>query len=206
MHPISVLGGYIPGEGRMSSTEIWKRRDGWREGLKMEPGRDGHCSLVLGKEGFIVTGGWMTENMVQLYNITSKTWKNLTQIPSEAERAYHGCARLNKTHIIIAGGKGTFDNGHLRSSWIFDIKKGIWSQAGDMNQKRDETALINIGGAVVAVGGYDENDYWINIEKFNPTTNSWNVLETKMKAKRQTHALANVPHMWFDYFYGGCQL
>ena len=201
-----VTGGYIPEEGRMTSTEVWRKRNGWKEGVEIQPGRDGHCSVAFGKVGFIVSGGWMAESLVQLYNISSKTWTNLTSLPREAERAYHGCAMLNKTHMMIAGGKGTFEQGHLNSSWILNIPLGIWSRTRDMNFKRDETALTNIGGEVIVVGGFDEDEYWLKIEKFNTADNSWEVLETEIKVKRQTHAVANVPHTWFDYFYDGCQI
>ena len=127
-------------------------------------------------------------------------------MPKEAERAYHGCAMINSTHMIVAGGKGPFENGHLRSSWIFNVPLGLWSQAGDMNFNRDETALTNIAGEVVAVGGYDEKDYWLNLEKFHSSNNSWEVLETKVKVKRQAHTVTNVPHTWFDYFLDGCEI
>ena len=201
-----VTGGYIPEEGRMSSTEVWRKRNGWKEGTEINPGRDGHCSVSLGRAGFIVSGGWMAESLVQMYDLRSKTWTNLSSMPGEAERAYHGCAMLNQTHMIIAGGKGTADKRHLSSSWIFDIPLGLWSRAGDMNFKRDEAALTNIGGGVIAVGGYDDEEYWLKIEQFDPALNTWEVLETEMKVKRQTHAVANVPSAWFDYFYDGCRI
>ena len=201
-----VTGGYIPEEGRMTSTEVWRKRNGWKEGVEIQPGRDGHCSVAFGKVGFIVSGGWMAESLVQLYNISSKTWTNLTSLPREAERAYHGCTMVNKTHMMIAGGKGTFEQGHLNSSWILNIPLGIWSRTRDMNFKRDETALTNIGGEVIVVGGFDEDEYWLKIEKFHTADNSWEVLENEMKVKRQAHAVANVPHTWFDYFYDGCQI
>jgi hypothetical protein len=119
------------------------------------------------KVKFIVSGGWMAESLVQMYNVSSKTWTNLTSLPVEAERAYHGCAMINQTRIVNAGGKG-----NLKTSWV----------------ERDETALTNSGGEVIVVGGFDVD------EKFNTGDNSWEVLENEMKVKRQTHAVANVPH------------
>ena len=199
-----VTGGYIPEEGRMSSTEVWRKRNGWKDGISIEPGRDGHCSASLGKDGFIVSGGWMAESLVQMYNVNNKTWSNLTSLPRKAERAYHGCAMINQTHMIVAGGKGTYDKVHLNSSWIFNIPLGQWTQTGHLNFKRDETALTNIAGEVVVVGGYDENGYALNLEKFDPLRNTWELLETKMRVKRQAHAVTNVPHTWFDYFNDGC--
>lgn len=199
-----VTGGYIPGEGRMSSTEVWRKRNGWREGIEIQPGRDGHCSVPNGKDGFIVSGGWMAESLVQMYNINNKTWSNLTSLPREAERAYHGCSMINQTHMIVAGGKESLKKGHSKSSWILNISLGVWSQTGDMNFKRHETSLTNIAGDVIAVGGFDEKDYWLQLEKFDNLSNQWKILETKLKVKRQAHAVANVPHTWFNYFNGGC--
>ena len=33
----------------------------------------------------------------------------------------------------------------------------------------------------------------------------WRMLETRVKVKRQGHAVTNVPAEWFDYFHGGCK-
>ena len=43
--------------------EVWTRRGGWKAGrVELQPGRDGHCSVGLGRQGFLVTGGWQVES------------------------------------------------------------------------------------------------------------------------------------------------
>ena len=90
-------------------------------------------------------------------------------MPEGAGRAYHGCALLNQTHLIIAGGKG--QNTNLRSSWVLDMVTRVWSQAGDLTVRRDETVLSNVGGRVVAIAGYDNKEYWQQLEEFQPSLN-----------------------------------
>ena len=38
----------------------------------MFSGRDGHCTVSLGREGLIMTGGWRAETLVQHYNLSSQ--------------------------------------------------------------------------------------------------------------------------------------
>ena len=99
-----------------------------------------------------------------------RDWPSL---PAGAGRAYHGCALINKTHLIIAGGKDTSGSGstHLRSSWVLDMVRRVWSQASDLQVRRDETVLTNVGGRVVAIAGYDNKEYWQQLEEFQPTLN-----------------------------------
>ena len=94
-------------------------------------------------------------------------------MPEGAGRAYHGCALINKTHLIIAGGKDTRQTGsnHLRSSWVLDMVTGVWSRTGDLQVRRDETVLTNVGGRLVAIGGYDNKEYWQQLEEFQPQLN-----------------------------------
>ena len=80
-----------------------QHRDFEEEKWKRDAAR--HCSVALGKDGFIVSGCWLAESLVEMYNISNKTWTNLTCMPREAERAYHGCTMnmINRTHKIVAG-------------------------------------------------------------------------------------------------------
>ena len=47
----------------------------------------------------------------------------------------------------------------------------VWSQASDLQVRRDETVLTNVGGRVVAIAGYDKNEYWQQLEEFQPSLN-----------------------------------
>ena len=80
---------------------------------------------------------------------------------------------LQKTHLIIAGGKDTRLTGssHLRSSWVLDMVSGVWSQTSHLQVRRDETVLTNVGGRVVAIAGYEDKEYWQQLEEFQPQLN-----------------------------------
>ena len=80
---------------------------------------------------------------------------------------------LQKTHLIIAGGKDTRLTGssHLRSSWVLDMVSGVWSQTSHLQVRRDETVLTNVGGRVVAIAGYEDKEYWQQLEEFLPQLN-----------------------------------
>ena len=48
---------------------------------------------------------------------------------------------------------------------------GVWSQTSHLQVRRDETVLTNVGGRVVAIAGYEDKEYWQQLEEFLPTLN-----------------------------------
>ena len=63
-----------------------------------------------------------SEHTVQLYNMSGRasnswTWHNLTSLPAGAGRAYHGCALLSPSLLVVAGGRDTATSQHLKSAW-----------------------------------------------------------------------------------------
>ena len=48
---------------------------------------------------------------------------------------------------------------------------GVWSQTSHLQVRRDETVLTNVGGRVVAIAGYEDKEYWQQLEEFLPQIN-----------------------------------
>ena len=48
---------------------------------------------------------------------------------------------------------------------------GVWSQTSHLQVRRDETVLTNVGGRVVAIAGYEDKEYWQQLEEFQPQLN-----------------------------------
>ena len=71
----------------------------------------------------------------------SQTVEDWGRLPEAAGRAYHGCALVNNTHLLVAGGQDTRrdHSQHLRSSWVLSLATGVWTQTGSLNLKRDQT-------------------------------------------------------------------
>ena len=67
----------------------------------------------------------------------SQTVEDWGRLPEAAGRAYHGCALVNNTHLLVAGGQDTRKNHsqHLRSSWVLSLATGVWTQTGSLNLK-----------------------------------------------------------------------
>ena len=47
----------------------------------------------------------------------------------------------------------------------------VWSQTSHLQVRRDETVLTNVGGRVVAIAGYEDKEYWQQLEEFLPQLN-----------------------------------
>ena len=72
-----------------------------------------------------------------------------------------------------------------------------WSPLGEMMVGRFGFALVNIGGAVFAVGGDTREgsaNYLDSIERFDSTTQTWSLDHQRLKFPRSNFAFTLLPH------------
>jgi N-acetylneuraminic acid mutarotase len=51
---------------------------------------------------------------------------------------------------------------------------GVWTALADLTEPRQETAVVELGGEIYLIGGYDEQQRIVPaVEAFNPATNTW---------------------------------
>lgn len=200
-----VTGGFWQNGESINSTEIWSAGR-WQRGEDISPARDGHCSVTFNNISIISSGGWMVETSVQMLTVTSGTWTNMADLPPGAGRRNHGCAMINSTHMMIAGGTGAGDVGDLRSSWILDVLSDLWIQVGDLSSPRHQASLVNVAGEVLAMGGYTKHKYWAEVERYDPGNKTWTKLRDKLITKRRGQAVTAVPSTWFNFFLNGCNI
>ena len=104
--------------------------------------------------------------------------------------------------IMVSGGtKGFGQHQHaIADAEIFHWKSNSWSNAASMLSGRFGHAVVTVGGKVFAVGGDERNpsDILDTIEEYDISSNTWRILEKRLKKPRANFGYTLVPHSIFD--------
>ena len=124
----------------------------------------------------------------------------------ETHRAHHGICQYNDYSLIIAGGyHWKFISANQSSftpdktSFIYDTRTVSIKYIGDLNIPKHMLVLVNCLGTVYALGGSGQKSK--KIEKLNPTTNKWEIIQSKLIIDR--HHVQAISHNEYIYVFGG---
>ena len=122
-------------------------------------------------------------------------WAKETKWPKleTRRRSWPGCAKLSDTKVVIAGG---WDRGStLQTTEILDLSTRRITQGGKMATPRRWFHIISFNNNGVfttyAVGGWGGN-YLNTVEEWQPETESWSKVETRLKERRSDCGLVAV--------------
>ena len=135
---------------------------------------DGRVLLAGGELPDFWSGGVPT-NSSYLFDPITNTWSQTGYLNSNHAR--HSAVLLPNGRVLIAGGVGS---GKLTE--IYDPATGYWSYGPSMNYVHSSGNLVSLpnGKALIAGSGdYEfDLDYTANAEVYNPTTNSWQIINS----------------------------
>jgi len=113
---------------------------------------------------------------VEAYDYDSNLYKRLSSLMTPRKKS---AALVYNNHLYVAAGYN--DGVYLRTVEFcdlskFDIKKHRsikWKYTGNLNHPRVDAVLIEFGGNMFLLGGYDGQEYVEHIEVYNMETNQW---------------------------------
>lgn len=117
-------------------------------------------------------------------------------------RSFFACAAVDN-HIFIAGGH---DDGKtaLKSAEVYSVDTDQWAPLAPMNQERDESTGLCFEGNFYVVSGYSTNSqgqFAQSAEVYNPSTNSWTLLDGMWSLEAQTSRPAGPFAVMFGKLY-----
>ncbi len=203
-----VLGGRSGGEKPMAlgTVESFAESEWKREGrLGMTQERAYHCAVAAGEDAVVVTGGYSYNSVVamtEVLNGTAATWSKVGMDGNLNRARYlHGCAAVplsgsDLPGILVAG---VYSNEYLRSSELFDPRKGRWEEAGDLKSPRQGGAIaVLAGGEAVMLGGFHSmTEFPAAAERFDAEKGEWEEMKERIATPRRYFALAEVPRSLF---------
>jgi len=188
----------------------------WPKEQGMNNNRAFFCAVNIKDRGFLAIGGLSNdgngnnvEKSVEYKNVGGSYFGDLNiharnMADLNTPRSGHSCAALNgyDESVIVSGGTKGFGHGEaaLKGVEILNATQNTWVEVEDMNMGRFGHALVVIGDKVVALGGDTKvpSNILDTIEEYDISSNSWKVLEKRLKKPRANFGFTLVPHSIFD--------
>ena len=150
----------------------------------------------------LLVGGYSANTQAEVYDPTAKTFKAVGVMNSE--RFFHTTTVLADGRALTAGG-----GVDIQGKWstyatadIFDPATGLWTKAAKMHHaRRAHTATLLPDGTVLVAGGTtggkddgtEAGTQLATAEIYDPLTNMWKELPSKLVTARTFHTAALVP-------------
>lgn len=150
----------------------------------------------------LLTGGFNANTQAEVFYPETKSFKGVGVM--NEERFFHTATLLADGRVLAAGGGvGAFGTWHTFSSAsLFDPATGLWTKAAKMTHpRRAHTATLLPDGNVLVAGGNKDgkNDgteagtQLDTAEIYDPLTNTWKELSSKLVTARTFHTAALMP-------------
>jgi hypothetical protein len=165
-----------------------------------------HTAVVSTKQHLIVAGGLSQLsplNTVEVMNIEMLVWSTAASLPHPYSNA---SATICGDHFYVLGG---FQEGNAMTKSVLTcslprlLHKGlqscsgtspssVWHRITDVPVYHSTCAAID--GELVAVGGCDgEHESASSVHKYNPTTDSWDIIDNMLPTARYLSLVAILP-------------
>jgi N-acetylneuraminic acid mutarotase len=164
---------------------------GYKEIFPAMPTKRWGTTAVTSKEHLIVAGGTIGEycadrlNTVEVMDTKSLVWSTVASLPHPY---YSASATICGDQLYMLGG---WDVEHRTKSVLTcsltellqsSSSSSIWHRVADVPAYHSTCATVN--GELLVVGGCDENRKLSSaIHKYNPTTNSWDLISNTSAAR-----------------------
>ena len=166
----------------------------WVEHFPPMPTKRYNTAAVTTKQHLIVAGGrsgllnHLVLNTVEVMDIQTLVWSTAASLPHPYSRA---SATICGDHLYMLGGCDedrwtksvlTCSLTKLLQSCSETLSDPVWCRITDVPVYHSTCAAVN--GELVAVGGLDEeNKSTSAVHKYNPTTNSWDLVSNMSTAR-----------------------
>jgi hypothetical protein len=140
----------------------------------MPPSKFGHSHSAIGwEDSIILLGGWSNKRGVQIFNITSQTWKvqNSSNVPMDIAWS---SSLLADQHLVLFAGSAS--QPFFYSAAKYNPRSDTWIKLKNSHKNHLATCLVKLGSRVFAFGGQDAH----SAEEFNLASNTWTNIDTKL--------------------------
>jgi hypothetical protein len=152
-----------------------------------------------------VLGGWNpatyeTLQTVYIFNLVTQTWSRGAPMPTD--HSFFACAAVGN-YIFVAGGHDS-DKMALTSTEVYSVDTDQWAPLAPMNQERDEATGLCFEGNFYVVSGYStsaQGQFTQSAEVYNPSLNSWSLLDGMWSLETQTSRAAGPFAVMFGKLY-----
>lgn len=158
--------------------------------------RSQHGLVALGERLWVVAG-WSAERglvpELESWAPGESAWRVESRLPTP--RREPGVAVFGR-HVVVAGGfDGASDmdlDGYSAAVEAYDVTTGQWRVLPSLRIPRRGLALVNAGGRLYAIGGYNAHDGFVNaVERYEPDAGAWRSLDWAIAPRTWLAAVAD---------------
>ena len=158
--------------------------------------RCSHNALKISNSIFLIGG--RGNNTIEQYKVSSKTFKVVATMKKCLTN--FAISLYNNQSLLITGGVNELTV--IRDCILFDTSSKQFKNLPSMNIIRMGHVLVNVGGIIYAIGGWNDKDNSLNfIEEFHQSTEEWQTSTLELQIARSGHQA--VAHKHFIYVFGG---
>lgn len=161
-----------------------------------------HGSVNINNSLYLVGGE--RNNAIDIFEPITPSFGNLNSM--QTCRSSFGICQYNDCSLIVAGGYHSRCKSGNRAlnatSFLYDTSTNDIKYLGNLNKPKQKLVLVNCLGAVFALGGYGKKvDCEKIVEKLNPTTDKWEIIQSKLTVCRISPRA--ISHNEYIYVFGG---
>ena len=150
----------------------------WRSAPELTIARSQH-SLVAALGRLWVVAGWSAERglvaEIESWAPGEAEWRAATRLPTP--RREPGVALLGNSIVVAGGFNGASDadlDGYSGVVEAYDLTTGTWANLAALPTPRRGLVLVNVDGALYALGGYNAFDGFLGVvERYDPGRDAW---------------------------------
>ena len=167
----------------------------WTRLSNLQKERFWHGSVVM-NDGIYIVGGWNNKD-IDRFDPTTRTFRKVKSL-KESRRDF-GICQYDSQHLIFAGSYDYDNREFLNTSYLYNITTNSLKQVGKLNTARSGLVLIkNEAGSIFAIGGSNKQGKILKtIEKFDKKSQTWKVINAKLKIGRFQHRAVAYKHYIF---------
>jgi N-acetylneuraminic acid mutarotase len=192
---LTAIGGYKDFFNKDTYTNKLLSLPGYKEVFPAMPTKRQATIAVTSKEHVIVAGGAIGADdldIVEVMDTKSLIWSTVASLPHPYYNA-SGAICGDQLHIL-----GGYDDKSVLTCSLTELlqsssssSSSIWHRVADAPAYCSTCAAVN--GELLAIGGLDKDDKLSSaIHKYNPTTNSWDLI-SNMPTARHNSLVAVLP-------------
>jgi len=199
-----AVGGRNRTEGALATVEMFDTWHGrWVQCPRMSRRRAGCAGAALPDGRLLATGGYDERGHVEgtldeceVFDPRTQRWSAFPALSTG--RWGHGCVLLQGRIFVVGGcflpeGKPPFEEFEetLCGCEVFDPATGMWAESAKLNVARAGARVVALGDrCLLAFGGCDSTSAVASVECYDPETDVWTLLDTKMLSERSAAACA----------------
>ncbi|KZC14514.1 Kelch-like protein 5, partial [Dufourea novaeangliae] len=174
----------------------------WNTLSPMNVHRHGLGVAVLGGLLYAVGGhdGWSFLDTVERWDPSTRQWSSVS--PMSIQRSTVGVTVLNDKLYAVGGRDIATNPNASRFNCVerYDPKTDTWTMIAPMSVPREAVGVCVLGDRLMAVGGYDGQQYLTLVEAYDPHLNEWEPVAPSKAGRAGSPCVVvkNVPGFGFD--------